>query len=118
MVDPISIAVGLGEIMSSVGGAVASGVGALGTAGGLGTAAAVAGAGAGIYGAVEAGQAAKKAGGVTVNTPSAPPAAPPIQNPVGSQTSNTGSGATPSFLAAAATPQTNQTSGQRSLLGQ
>ena len=115
MVDPISIAVGLGEIMSSVGGAVASGVGALGTAGGLGTAAAVAGAGAGIYGAVEAGQAAKKAGGVTVNTP---PPAPPIQNPVGSQTSNTGSGATPSFLAAAATPQTHQTSGQRSLLGQ
>ena len=75
MVDPISLAAGLGAIMSGVGGAVSSGIGALGTAGGLGTAAAVAGAGAGIYGAVEAGQAAKKAGGVTVNTPSAPPAA-------------------------------------------
>jgi hypothetical protein len=114
MVDPISLAAGLGSIMSGIGGAVSSGIGALGTAGGLGTAAAVAGAGAGIYGAVEAGQAAKKAGGVTVNTPSAPP----IQNPVGSQTSNTNSGASPSFLAAAASPQSNQTSGQRSLLGQ
>lgn len=50
-------------------------------------------------------------------TPTIPQAAPPIQSPVGTQSSNTQSQG-PSFLAAAATPQGNQASGAKSLLGQ
>jgi hypothetical protein len=104
LADPISLAVGLGSLISS-------GVGALGTAGGLTALGGLAGAGAGIY-------AATKGGAKAPATPAMPTAAPPVQSPTGSPTSNTGSGGGPSFLAAAAAPAANQTSGAKSLLGQ
>lgn len=49
--------------------------------------------------------------------PAIPPAAPPVQPPVGDQNTNKSAQA-PSFLAAAATPNQNQSSGAKSLLGQ
>lgn len=49
--------------------------------------------------------------------PTIPAAAPPVQPPVGDQSTNKSAQA-PSFLAAAATPTQNQSSGAKSLLGQ
>lgn len=51
------------------------------------------------------------------SAPTLPPMAPPVQPPVGDQSTNK-TPAGPSFLAAAAAPQTNQTAGQKTLLGQ
>jgi len=103
MVDPASLIAGLGSLASGISSA----------AGGLGTLGTLAGAGAGAYGALESAAAAKKASGTTVNLPAAAPA---VQSPVGSQTSSA-AGPGPSFLAAAAAPQSTQRSGA-SLLGQ
>lgn len=71
-----------------------------------------------IGGLAGAGSLAATALGPKPKTPSMPAAAPPVQNPIGSQTTNAQSTQGPSFLAAAAAPAGNQTSGSRSLLGQ
>jgi hypothetical protein len=53
----------------------------------------------------------------TPQAPSAPPPPAPMQQPSGSPQTATQSAATPSFLAAAATPQPGQTA-SKTLLGQ
>lgn len=73
------------------------------------------GAAAGLFGG--GASALGSALGPKPSSPTLPPAAPPVQSPTGSQTSNAPT-QTPSFLAAAAAPQGNQASGQKSLLGQ
>jgi hypothetical protein len=49
---------------------------------------------------------------------SMPTAAPPVQSPTGTPTTNAPQTQAPSFLAAAAGPQANQVTGNKSLLGQ
>jgi len=108
MVDPVTLGA-LGTTVAGLFGGTVTGTAA--TALGAGVA------GVGALGGAAALSAIDKSGGssTTVNMPAS---APPVQNPVGSQTSNTSSGVSPSFLAAAATPQANQTAGTRSLLVQ
>lgn len=71
-------------------------------------------AGLGALGGV--GTAAASIFGPKPKAPSMPAPAPPVQSPVGNQGTNA-AGPNPSFLAAAAAPQTGQT-GSKSLLGQ
>lgn len=116
--------------LAVIGDLVASGIGAVGSAAaGIGASGAasllggVASAGAGLYGGLQAAKAGKAESDAinaqTAAIPSAPPpAAPPIQSPTGSSSSLKGNAGQPSFLAAAATPQSQNTSGQASLLGQ
>ena len=65
-----------------------------------------------------AGAAAATIFGPKPKAPQMPTPAPPVQSPVGNQDTNATGQSGPSFLAAAAAPQSNNTAAQKSLLGQ
>ncbi len=73
--------------------------------------------GTGLAGLAGAGTLAATLFAPKPKAPTAPTPAPPVLSPTGTQTSNAPQQG-PSFLAAAVTPNTNQLSGSKTLLGQ